>query len=386
MESAFNVIIPLQKGVNHDLIGTASSISVDRDDERMSENALNMMAEDIKKEGVNLFGNHEHNWENILGGIDEAESTGKDLSIGINLNKSNPKCNQLMGTLNTKGVKVGLSVGGNVVSDRTEYDRVKGKKIKVLDKVKIYEVSIVGIPSNADSYLSLPQAIAKSAGFMTRVSRSCPICSSEHFKKECKLCGYPRETEKEAEDVQNAKIGDRVEVSGNQGIIIDMADKIKVKFDNGDFAFFDKSEINQFIVDTRLKSVSKSKINFQEREERAKARYLKERDKNRLEAPAGEQKYIESECKSTDPQAQKADNKCPECDGTGFMGGSGTRDCPRCEGRGFKIDKAQKGKWSYVVYIDGEWTREFDSKEEGQRYINEQKRRYPNHSYEMEEE
>jgi HK97 family phage prohead protease len=181
----FNFIIPLQKNAEDRLTGIASTTVVDRDDEKMSDSALHDMADDIRREGVNLFGNHEHSWENILGGIDHADVLGKQLQIGINLNRANPKYAQLTGTLATKGVKLGLSVGGNVGGFRWEYDREKGKKIKVLDKVKVYEVSVVGIPSNAESFLSVSSAIAKSA---KPKGLNCPACFSEIAKGLCPTC------------------------------------------------------------------------------------------------------------------------------------------------------------------------------------------------------
>ncbi len=181
----FNFIIPLNKQIGDQLSGIASTTSVDRDDEKMSDTALKMMVDDIKTEGVNLFGDHAHNWENILGGIDRADLINKQVHIGINLNKANPKYQQLVGTINTKGVKVGLSVGGNVLNYKYEYDKTVGKKIKVLDKVKIYEVSVVGIPSNADSFLTIPQAIAKSAKLKTN---KCPACDDILVSDTCDTC------------------------------------------------------------------------------------------------------------------------------------------------------------------------------------------------------
>lgn len=185
----FNFIIPLQKEAEGHLSGIASTTSVDRDDERMSENALKQMVDEIRKNGVNLFGNHEHNWENTLGVIKNADLVGKQVQIGIDLDDetTNPKIPMLLNKLN-KGIKLGLSVGGNVTGFKWEYDKELGKKIKVLDKVRIYEISIVGIPSNADSFLTLPQAIAKSAGL--HKERICPLCFTENFENKCITCLY----------------------------------------------------------------------------------------------------------------------------------------------------------------------------------------------------
>lgn len=173
----FNFIIPLSKGLNNSLSGVASTTSVDRDEERMSAEALKMMVDDIKKQGVNLFGNHEHNWENTLGIIKDASLVNNQVAVKIDLDdpQTNQKIPMLLNKLG-RGIKLGLSVGGNVLNYKWEYDRELGKKIKVLDKVKIYEVSVVGIPSNADSFLTIPQAIAKSA----RINKEYAVCPKCH--------------------------------------------------------------------------------------------------------------------------------------------------------------------------------------------------------------
>jgi HK97 family phage prohead protease len=185
----FGFIIPLTKEANGTLSGIASTTSVDRDEEKMSDEALRTMVDDIRTIGVNLFGNHEHNWENTLGVINQANLLDNQVHVGITLDdpNTNPKVPMLLNKLK-KGIKLGLSVGGNVLNYKWEYDKSVGKKIKVLDKVKIYEVSVVGIPSNADSYLSIPAAIAKSAkGHRPMVT--CPYCYSDSINKGvCEIC------------------------------------------------------------------------------------------------------------------------------------------------------------------------------------------------------
>lgn len=181
----FDVILPLTKNVSGDLEGWASSLAVDRDDERMSEKALNSMVSDIKREGCNLFTDHDHKVDNIVGFVKDAELIDNKVKVKIILDdaNTNPRVNSILGKLN-KGCKLGLSVGGNVTATRWEYDRKVGKKIKILDDVKIYEVSVVGIPSNSDSFISLPGAIAKSAKFTKR----CPVCYADMHHNLCEMC------------------------------------------------------------------------------------------------------------------------------------------------------------------------------------------------------
>lgn len=47
--------------------------------------------------------------------------------------------------------------------------------------------------------------------------------------------------------------GQLVQVDGKQGIILENADKFKVKFSDGTFGFFSKEEIKADVQDTRLK-------------------------------------------------------------------------------------------------------------------------------------
>lgn len=188
MNNDFEVILPLSKGLGtNELSGIASTASIDRDGERMSEKALKMMVADIKREGVNLFSDHQHDWEKTLGVIKDAELVGEQVLVGITLDDpvTNPKIPVLLNKLK-RGIRLGLSVGGNVTAVKWEYDKRLGKKVKVLDEVKIYEVSLVGIPSNADSFVSIPQAIAKSA----RVPRDCPACFDSMRGNCCPSCYY----------------------------------------------------------------------------------------------------------------------------------------------------------------------------------------------------
>lgn len=185
----FRIVFPLKKNLSDTLVGIASTTSVDRDDEKMSTEALKKMVNDIKTKGVNLFENHEHGWANTLGVINDASLIDGKVHINISLDDptTNPKIPMLLNKL-ARGIKLGLSVGGNVTSVKYEYDRTVGKKIKILDDVSIYEVSIVGIPSNTESFLTIPQAIAKSAKLKEPAIVKCPLCFSEVEKGACNLC------------------------------------------------------------------------------------------------------------------------------------------------------------------------------------------------------
>lgn len=181
----FNFNIPLRKAINKDdyLIGIASTLAVDRDSEKMSEKALRDMQEEIITNGVNLFGNHEHNWENTLGLVKDAKIEQNQLKIGVQLDnpETNDKVMKLVSKLK-RGIRLGLSVGGVVTSEKMEYNKELNRKVKVIDGVKLLEISVVGIPSNTDSFISLPAAIAKC------MKQYCPVCHSKICNKKCNLC------------------------------------------------------------------------------------------------------------------------------------------------------------------------------------------------------
>jgi HK97 family phage prohead protease len=191
----FQFYIDLQKAMNNEneLVGIASALSLDRDGEKMSERALKMMVNDIKSIGVNLFGNHEHNWENTLGFVKDAELVDGHVNVAIKLDNpaTNQKVPMLLNKLKT-GIRLGLSVGGSVTNEKWETDKIANKRVRVIDGVKLYEISVVGIPSNADAYISIPSAISKSAKGLN-IIKSCPICYHSLLENECKLCLWKKE-------------------------------------------------------------------------------------------------------------------------------------------------------------------------------------------------
>lgn len=186
-EGDFQFYIPFQKGTDNSLIGIATTLALDRDEEKMSANALQDMEREIIAKGVNLFGNHEHSWENTLGVIKYAKIENGKLGIKVDLDneETNPKVRMLLEKLK-KGINLGLSVGGSVTREREEYDKIAGKRVKVIDGVRLLEISVVGIPSNAESFVTIPQAMAKS---MHGSKADCPACGTKIFKKDgCEVC------------------------------------------------------------------------------------------------------------------------------------------------------------------------------------------------------
>ena len=143
--------------------GIASTSSLDRDRERVSKACMLSMAKKINEKKLPIFGNHEHNWEDMLGFSSSAEVRNDELHIEIltDFAESNPKILQLIGKMNA-GMPLGLSIGGKVVKSHDAYEASIKEEIKVIDDVDLLETSIVGIAANPDAFLSIPAQIAKS--------------------------------------------------------------------------------------------------------------------------------------------------------------------------------------------------------------------------------
>jgi HK97 family phage prohead protease len=162
----------------HYISGYASDSSVDRDGDRMSPKALKSMQEAITA-GMNLFTDHNHGIWDTIGLITKAENRGGYLWLEARL--ENPEINPKSAALLHKmeiGEKVGLSIGGDMVGSHWEEDKALGKKVRVIDDVKLYEVSVVGLPSNANAYLL--GATYKSLGSL--------FIAKEVHKMSCGLC------------------------------------------------------------------------------------------------------------------------------------------------------------------------------------------------------
>lgn len=178
----FRVYIPINKGIvskthsqivetaptgeiktRYRLQGIASTTALDRDSERVSKACMLDMARNIKAKRLPIFGNHQHEWENMLGYADDAEVLDGNMLVKIVTDyvETNPKVSQLIGKLEAD-MPLGLSIGGKVKDSREVYEPSLGKNIKMIDRIDLLETSIVGIAANPEASLSLPDQIAKS--------------------------------------------------------------------------------------------------------------------------------------------------------------------------------------------------------------------------------
>jgi phage head maturation protease len=202
----FSFVMPLQKSETVNSIdgseenyleGVASTLDVDRDTERMSEKALFKMQTDVLTQGVNLYGNHQHDWENTLGSITNAEITpDKQFKVKVLLDDkaTNPKIPMLLSKIK-RGIRLGLSVGGQVLNTKTEFDKALGKKVTIIDDLELFEISVVGVPSNKYTNLSIPKAIAKCLNLEKEEMYTCRDCGKKatysewQERGECPNCG-----------------------------------------------------------------------------------------------------------------------------------------------------------------------------------------------------
>ena len=217
---SFQVYIPIQKGepgkpykitetmpsgetrTRYRLHGVASTTGLDRDSERVTRGCIEGMVGAIKAKKLPIFGNHQHDWENMLGYADNAEALNKEMEIDILTAyvETHPKVGQLVSDLEA-GLPLGLSVGGKVVEKDSAYEPALKKNITVIKKIGLLETSVVGIGSNEDAFLSLPDQICKSlnstsakeASYLDNTKAAGQGVVLQQPVQTCPECGKPAE-------------------------------------------------------------------------------------------------------------------------------------------------------------------------------------------------
>ena len=115
---------------------------MDLDGDYMTNECL----EDMKSQaiGLSIFLDHEHTIDKIVGSVTEVLETSSDI-FKVKFSVL-PKYEWYITDLLDNGINLGLSIGASVL----DYENTEtGWKI---NKVKLVEISIVGIPSNWDTY------------------------------------------------------------------------------------------------------------------------------------------------------------------------------------------------------------------------------------------
>lgn len=136
----------------------ATDPSIDRDNERFSKEAVEMMKDSVNAGEIPIRVEHENKfytdvgvWKEasmwpdnkvyVKGEVDTRLSLGNDLKILTEMGKS-----------------FGLSVGGKVLNSIYEYSKDLGKNIKVYTEVLLKEISVVKNPSNYNATLSVSKS------------------------------------------------------------------------------------------------------------------------------------------------------------------------------------------------------------------------------------
>ena len=144
--------------------GTTSSTIRDLHGDAMAMSALKSM-EETAKQNMTVFLNHNYNVpEDLFGSATDArivkrmdEETGEevyDLDIDVKVcpEDENPQAMQAYRAIK-RGVKLGLSIGARVEHADKKRDDKSGIDTYVINKVRLLEASVVGIPANQRSYL-----------------------------------------------------------------------------------------------------------------------------------------------------------------------------------------------------------------------------------------
>ena len=165
------------------IVGKASSTSIDRDDDRMSEAALHTMKATAEA-NLTIFTNHDYKVpDDLFGSCVEAKvnakkdeqpivvksedgeteiATFRPQELEVRIKVVSDEVNSAAGRICKaieEGVALGFSIGGEVKKVMKVLDETTQKVYNLIDSIDLYEISIVGIPANADA---MNLAIAKS--------------------------------------------------------------------------------------------------------------------------------------------------------------------------------------------------------------------------------
>lgn len=178
-DGTFRVIGQIAKAYRADdgrfvIQGLASGTRVDREDERMAETAITAFKRAIDHgirtyEGewslVPLVAGHDQEWDRHLGWVTDAEVTpDHDLMITAELDPLSPNAMSLFQKLLRpkevgKPLRLGFSIGGQVLAAGEEWDEEDKKTRRVYRDVALREMTVTGFPAYAPSFVS---ALAKS--------------------------------------------------------------------------------------------------------------------------------------------------------------------------------------------------------------------------------
>lgn len=161
MVKNFEILIPFEKSVSKEgkltlFGGIASSSDIDRDNERMSKEVLPKIAKELVN--ATVFFNHDTKGL-AVGMVKTAENrTGGDVYITVEPTAADGMKDVI--TQIQEGSLKSFSIGGRIKKSEIVRDEKLGKDVREIQDVEIYEVSVVGVPSN--THASIQSCLSKS--------------------------------------------------------------------------------------------------------------------------------------------------------------------------------------------------------------------------------
>lgn len=163
----FAVTVPLMKAWQDQegamwFEGVASSTALDRQQERMTPQAISKMTHYA---GIDLLPSHNAAVLDELGTVEECWADNDTFRIRGKLDSTNPKAQRLYKQL-AAGRRYGLSVGGRVLKAHWENNAAAGGPVRHIDDVELDHVAVCRAERavNTETYLAV---MAKAAGAVT---------------------------------------------------------------------------------------------------------------------------------------------------------------------------------------------------------------------------
>jgi len=174
----FHLALPIQKSYSVTengetkmvIAGVASGVSVDQESDRMTDAAITAFQKAVEdgitdKDGTHslipLRTGHRKEWSDILGYVTKATVDDKNnLWIEAELDETSSVARDLfhklrVGSRPGKPLKLGFSVGGFITKARSEFDSLSKKTVRVIEGVLLDEISVVGSPAFAPSFVDV---------------------------------------------------------------------------------------------------------------------------------------------------------------------------------------------------------------------------------------
>ena len=206
----FAILVPFEKSVGKDgkltlFGGIASTSDVDRDNERMAKSVLPKIADELLKNSTVFFN---HDTKGLGVGVVKSAELRTANEVYVTVEPTLAKGMEDVITQIKEGVLKSFSIGGRIKKAEMVHDEKLGKDVREIQDVEIYEVSVVGVPSNThasiQSYLAKSfeptDVLGKNGGPETsglgdgQKPNTTPIVKMEPYIHKCHKCGT--ETEK----------------------------------------------------------------------------------------------------------------------------------------------------------------------------------------------